>query len=69
MAITLAPLVVFKLAAAFHVYVVAPLATKLLELPKHTPDTLGVITIVGLETTVTVVVVKAVQVPIAPISV
>jgi hypothetical protein len=52
LAITFGPVVVFKAVAGVHVYAVAPIAIKLIELPMQITAGLGILVTVGLEITV-----------------
>ena len=63
MTVTVVPVVVFKPLAGFQLYVLAPLAVKLNDLPAQIVVDVGVTATVGVAFTVTELVVVAVHVP------
>jgi len=67
--VTLAPVVALKPVAGLHVYVVAPPALSVVELPEHMVGEVAVAVTVGVGLTVTVTVAVFVQPPVVPVTV
>jgi hypothetical protein len=68
LALTLAPVVALRLVLGVHVYVVAPLAVNVVELPEHMVGGADNVT-VGVGFTVTTIVAAAlVHVPVVPVT-